>query len=208
MLFKVLKDNNSCNGGNYKWSLPTKNDDGTWTPGEWTKPIEGDLIACENGYHLADESQLSQWLDEDIYIAEFRGERFSDEEKWVGRQARLLSKVETWNDKTARLFAVWCAREALKLIDDPDPRSIAACDVAERYANGEATRDELTIAWAAAQSAAWSSAWSSARASAGASAGASARVSAGDAAAWASVRSAVWGAQSKKLLEMLGIERS
>jgi len=64
--------------------------------------------------------------------------------------------------KTLRLFAVWCAREALKLIDKPDPRSIAARDVAERYANGEATADEL----AAARDAAGAAAWVAARASA------------------------------------------
>jgi len=63
---------------------------------------------------------------------------------------------EGWIDeRTARLFAVWCARETLKLISDPDPRSVAACDVAERYANGEATADELAAASAAASAAAW-----------------------------------------------------
>ena len=56
--------------------------------------------------------------------------------------------------KTLRLFAVWCAREALKLIDKPDQRSIEACNVAERYANGDATDDELSAADYAAYSAA------------------------------------------------------
>ena len=46
---------------------------------------------------------------------------------------------EGWiDDRMLRLFAVWCARQALALVDNPDQRSIAACDVAERYANGEA----------------------------------------------------------------------
>lgn len=60
-----------------------------------------------------------------------------------------------WIDKrTARLFAVWCARAALKQIVDPDPRSRAACDVAERFANKQADEVELAIAWAAAWNAA------------------------------------------------------
>ena len=153
MLYKVLDGNKSCNGGDYEWSLPTKNDDGTWTPGDWTEPIEGDLVACEHGYHLADKSQLVQWLGRDIYAAEAE-EAHNDGEKWVARRVRLMRKIETWNDRTARLFAVWCAREALKLVDDPDPRSVSACNVAERYANGEATYDELDAAWAAARAAA------------------------------------------------------
>lgn len=48
------------------------------------------------------------------------------------------------SDKDMRLFAVWCAREALKLIPKPDPRSINACNVAENFANGTATQEELS----------------------------------------------------------------
>ena len=66
-----------------------------------------------------------------------------------------------------RLFAVWCAREALKLISNPDKRSVTACDVAEAYANGNATKEELAAArdaaWAAAEAAAWD-VWDAARA--------------------------------------------
>ena len=90
---------------------------------------------------------------------------------------------EGWiDDKTLRLFAVWCAREALKLIDNPDPRSVAACAVSERYANGEATSEELSAAWDAAWAAAWDAAWDAAR----------------DAA-----RAAAWDAQINHLIEML-----
>ena len=50
-----------------------------------------------------------------------------------------------------RLFAVWCARQVQHLLSDL--RSVAALDVAERYANGLATSDELALAkdaaWAA-----------------------------------------------------------
>ena len=62
-------------------------------------------------------------------------------------------------DKDMRLFAVWCAREALKLIDTPDPRSVKACDVAESFANGNATNEELAAAWDAAWAAAGDAAW-------------------------------------------------
>ena len=72
------------------------------------------------------------------------------------------------NARTLRLFAVWCARQALALIDNPDHRSIAACDVAERFANGEATSEELNAAWDAARAAARAAAWDAAWAAAGA----------------------------------------
>jgi len=38
--------------------------------------------------------------------------------------------------KEIRLFAVWCARQVQHLMTDP--RSIAALDIAERFANGDA----------------------------------------------------------------------
>ena len=66
----------------------------------------------------------------------------------------LLCRREFMTDRDMRLFAVWCAREALKLVENPDQRSIDACNVAERFASGEAASDEL----AAARSAAWAAA--------------------------------------------------
>ena len=81
-------------------------------------------------------------------------------------------------DKEKRLFAVWCARQVQHLMEDQ--RSIDALDVAERYANGLATDDELSAARAAAGAAAgafagavaWAAAWATAWAAA---AGAAAR---------------------------------
>lgn len=75
-------------------------------------------------------------------------------------------------DREIRLYAVWCARQVQHLMTDP--RSLAALDVAERFANGEATDTERAAAVAAAVAAAWASAVDEARASAGAVARASA----------------------------------
>ena len=67
-------------------------------------------------------------------------------------------------DKEIRLYAVWCAQQVQHLIKDP--RSIDALDVAERFANGTASNEELAAAGAAAWAAAWDAAWA-ARAAAG-----------------------------------------
>ena len=89
--------------------------------------------------------------------------------------------------RACRLFAVWCARRVQHLMTDP--RSLAALDVAERHANGNATDEELIAAWAAARDAAWAAAWAAARAAAWAAARAAAR-----AAAWDGARAAAWDA--------------
>ena len=109
-------------------------------------------------------------------------------------------------DRDARLYAVACARQVQSLMTDP--RSLEALKVVERFANGEATQEELDAAWNATQNArnaaqaAWhtagTAAWHAARA-AWHAAGAAlphAGVAAGAAAwnaAWA-VRDAAWHA--------------
>ena len=110
-LYKVLDaEGCSCNGGELKWSLPARSDDGSWTPGEWMPEIEGPLVECENGYHLATLEQLPLWLNERIFVAEVDGELIesSDGEKWVARKVRLVAETN-WNERIARLFACDCA---------------------------------------------------------------------------------------------------
>ena len=87
------------------------------------------------------------------------------------------------HEREMRLYAVWCARRVQHLMTDP--RSLAALDVAERRANGQATDAELSAAWEAA--------WEAAGAAAGTAAGAAAWAAAG-AAAWEAAGAAAWEA--------------
>ncbi|CFT46307.1 hypothetical protein [Burkholderia pseudomallei] len=86
-------------------------------------------------------------------------------------------------DRDLRLFAVWCARQVEHLMQDQ--RSKDALNVAERFANGEATDEERD----AARDAAWDAAWDAARAAARDAARATAW-----AAAWAAARATAWAA--------------
>ena len=101
------------------------------------------------------------------------------------------------DDKTLRLFAVWCVRETplgdgRKVFDLlTDDRSKNSLLISEKYANGNATQREL----AAARTAAWFSAWDAALAAAQAAAWFSALAAARDAArdaALAAARAAAW----------------
>ena len=96
-------------------------------------------------------------------------------------------RAVTGHDREIRLYAVWCARQVQHLMDDP--RSLAALDVAERYANGLSTNAELAAA----------------RDAAGDAARAAARDAAGDAAraaAWAAAWDAARAAQKQRLREV------
>ena len=101
------------------------------------------------------------------------------------KDARIPNEDKIWaftregimGNKTLRLFAVRCARQAQHLIKDQ--KSVNALDVAERYANGLATDAEL----AAATAAVWTAARDARRWAAD-------RVAAMDARRWAAERAA------------------
>ena len=103
----------------------------------------------------------------------------------------VVLRNEFFSDKELRLFAVWCARTALSIPGNENKICSNTCDVAERYANGNATYEEL----AAASDAAWAAARAAARDAARAAAWAAAR-DAARAAAWAAASEAALSAAS------------
>ena len=140
-------------------------------------------------------------------------------EDWSGTAADLLKldtippqdrlwvvlREEVIDAKTLRLFAVWCARQIEHLFTDD--RSKQAIEVAERFANGQATDEELAAARVAAWDA-WTAAWAAADDAAAArdAAWLAAWLAAWDAAAAAAAAwdaDAAWDAQVVQLLKML-----
>jgi hypothetical protein len=149
--------------------------------------------------------------DEPLSIIEILDSNGIDDALWC------LRAVEGY-DRELRLYSVWCARQVQHLMDDP--RSLTALDVAERYANGLATDEELAAAFQAApgssnpayaaRCAAWDRNWIAAPETARAAARAKAKaadVAAGAAgedagAAWYDAWDAAWDAQADRLREV------
>jgi hypothetical protein len=168
-----------CNGGSGAWPEP-----GVWTPRAHR------VVPCKSGFHGCRAHQLIDWLGPELWRAEF--EDVTDcGDKIVAARARLIERVEAWDDRAARLFACDCADRVVRLTG-PDERSAAAIAMARRFADGEATDEELAAAWAAARDAAWAAAWAAARD-----------------AAWDAARDAARDAerswQNARLLETLGL---
>ncbi len=122
-------------------------------------------------------------------------------------------RAEPQYEREWRSYAVWCARQVQRLMTDE--RSVAALDVAERHAHGQATDAELDAAWDAAwdatRDAARVAAWDAARNAARAAAWAATRVAAWDAtrvaawdAAWDATRDAARDAQAAEFLRVVG----
>ena len=99
-----------------------------------------------------------------------------------------LRAVEGY-DREIRLYAVWCARRVEHLLTDQ--RSLDALEVAERFARGRATREELAAA-AAAAAAARDAAWDAACAAAAAARDA----------AWAAACAAAAAARDAQVAEL------
>jgi hypothetical protein len=150
MLYKVLDTDGSCfHGGLGFWPLPEKRPDGSWESGEWLQ-VKGRLSPCENGLHLcANKLQLLDFIGPAIYEAEYEGECLDLETKLVTRKARLIRKIETWDELTARSFGCDCAEQVLPYFERLRPRDLRprhAVDITRRFIRGEVPRNALSIA--------------------------------------------------------------
>lgn len=169
--------------GRGRWHLPQGGQ-----PGKWMRDYKTAPVLCERGYHWCEARHATLHLHAECYLIEPRGVTVRGDNKCVSQGGRLLRRVETWNERAARLFAADCAEAVVHLCGD-DPRPREAVEVARRFARGEATADELRAAgdaardaWAATIDAAW--------------------------AARAAARDAAYGAQTTILLEYLNGERA
>jgi hypothetical protein len=139
IVWKVLgPDWYTCDGGAGRWP----------EPGEWFV-VDPPLVMYWHGIHLCRRQDLVYWLGEEIWETECEGEVLEQYDMICAGRARLVRHLETWTDRTARLFACDCAERLLpiyekKYPDDKRPRQ--AIETARRYAEGLASKEELDAA--------------------------------------------------------------
>ena len=122
---------------------------GRWAYRKWMPHIDN-IEACRRGYHVCREHDLVLWLGPTIWEVEIKGDVIELHDKVVASDARLVRKVQTWNKRTARLFACDCAEHVLNYADTKHVGILKnTIRVARRYANGKATDEERAAAWAA-----------------------------------------------------------
>lgn len=154
LVWKATKANGQPTHGSRALPLPKRGKPGAW------HDTGRDPALCEAGVHgcrTLREMLVGCWLNEELWVAEIRGGIVHGDDKSAGRYGRLLYRVETWSDQTARLFAADCAEAAQS--KDADPRSIAAIRAARRFAFGLIGGSELAAALDAARAAALDAAW-------------------------------------------------
>ena len=155
--YKVLSAEGTSPYQDFQWHLP-QND----KPGRWMPHVKGKLVECRHGYHVLKADQLSTWIAADaLFEVEVKGKVVDFGDKCACHQARLVRRVETWNEMNLRLFAADCAERVLPIFEKrypKDDRPRKAIGVARRFARGKATKEERAAAWAAARAAAWAAA--------------------------------------------------
>jgi hypothetical protein len=77
-------------------------------PGEWLD-ADGAAELCRSGVHALLPEVLARWVAEELWRVEIDGGALLAHGIVVGPRGRLRSRVEEWNDQTAREFAHACA---------------------------------------------------------------------------------------------------
>jgi hypothetical protein len=129
--YKVLNRGRSEFTGWY-WPLPEHD-----RPGEWVT-AEGELRLCHNGIHASTVEQLPHWLGMELWEIELAGEIQHEEAALLASRARLVSRIDAWDEAMRRTFAGWCLERAQ--------------DIARSYPPGEGLvqKVEHTLWWGGA----------------------------------------------------------
>ena len=153
---------------------------------------DGPIVLCKSGMHasLRVSDALIYAHGSILCRVALWGEIEYGSDKMVARHREVIAMRNV--ERELRLWGCWCVRQVWHLIDSEWSRESVV--TAEAFARGDATREQLAAAGAAATSAAWAAARSTAG-GAGAAAKAAAKAAAraaARAAAWAAARAAAW----------------
>lgn len=168
--YKGLDEQGCCRSGDVviKWSLPQRDNNGNWIPGDWMPPVRDDdylaMITNDDELICYDDIILEHNLIDNlaprIFVVEMGNEVVNyemeyydegcDDRDYIVRR-RLISEVESWNESLARNFACDCAEKVLPIYekiypgDDRPRKAIAA---ARRFAQQEGSYEEMKEAFA------------------------------------------------------------
>lgn len=112
--YKVLNRGRSEFTG-CQWPLPTEAG-----PGDWLT-AEGPLELCVNGIHASTLDQLPQWLGRELWELEVGGQVVETEPALVARRARLIRRVDEWDEPARVAFASACEQRARAIAERYPP---------------------------------------------------------------------------------------
>ena len=104
--YKFLRPDATSPFTRFRWPLP----DGG--PGPW---IDAPVEPCRSGIHACRGEDLPLWLGRVLYEVELGGDIVAEPTKLVASRARLLCRVEAWDDELRDTYTRMCADRAHEL---------------------------------------------------------------------------------------------
>ncbi len=125
-----------------------------WPVDEWVE-TGGPLDLCANGLHACRRVNLPGWIDDELWLIELDGDQETHEDVVVAQRARLVRRVEAWDEPAMREFierTIWRLRDLIVLglelhardardlacaseLDDVQQAAVALARAGTRYAD-------------------------------------------------------------------------
>ena len=109
---KFLRSDGTGAFTRFAWPLP----DGA--AGAW---VEAPIVPCRSGIHACRRADLPLWLGRDLYAVELAGEVVEERTKVVASRARLVRRIDAWDDAVRAAYTRDCADRAHALVADAGP---------------------------------------------------------------------------------------
>jgi len=74
--------------------------------GEW---VEARVEPCHSGIHACRPADLPYWAGRSLYEVELEGEIVAERTKVIAPRARLLRRLDAWEDGVRDEYTRWCA---------------------------------------------------------------------------------------------------
>jgi hypothetical protein len=111
--YKFLRPDGTSVFTGFRWELPNGG------PGRW---VDARIEPCRSGIHACRVSDLPLWVGRDLWEVELQGEVREHRSKVVASRARLLRRVETWDEELRDAYTRMCADRAHELALGASPR--------------------------------------------------------------------------------------
>lgn len=111
--YKFLRRDGTGAFTGHPWPLP-----GADGPGAW---VEAPVVPCRSGIHACRVTDLPLWLGRELYEIDLDGDVVEERTKVVASRARLLRRIDAWDDALRAAYTRDCADRAHALAREAGP---------------------------------------------------------------------------------------
>lgn len=110
--YKFLRPDGTSAFTGFRWNVPDEE------PGPW---VDRRPDPCRSGVHACRVSDMPFWVGPALYEVELAGEIVEGRSKLVASRARLLRRIEAWDESVRDIYTRMCADRAHELASSVAP---------------------------------------------------------------------------------------